>query len=184
MALENILRSSIVPYFPTSQPDTREEYYLPPSYVVPCQTSEPLHCQRGGQSTFVTLDISYPQIPFVGGLNDDACHPPCLTLPFPRSLPSPPLPFPDTSRYLRKIQRTTIVLSKKKFDIYSVQPQYGSIREQDERLAQSGPSEPSGNYANKIADRHFLPFDPAKIRKRAVRHHIKRHLRGELLINI
>jgi hypothetical protein len=144
VAFENILRSSIVqvPSFPTSQPDTREEYYLPQAYV-PYQTAEPRevdHCQRGGQSTFVNLNIPYPQTPFVGGLNDDACHPLCLALPPPRSPHSPlllisehpPLPPEIPTNHTRPFHER----KDQTFETYSVQLQDGSIEEQDERLAQ------------------------------------------------
>jgi hypothetical protein len=58
-ALENILRSSgiVAPPFPTSQADD----YHPPSYVVPCPTSEPqevVHFQQDGQG-YVDLDVSH-----------------------------------------------------------------------------------------------------------------------------
>ena len=136
IAFKNILCSSIVASFPTSQPDIREEYYLPPSQ---CQTSEPLgvdHCQRGGQST---LDVSYPaQIPFVGGLNNDACHPPCS--PVPRSLHSAPLlisghlPLPPVipTNHTRPFHER----KDEPFEHYSVKPHHDLFQEQDERLTQ------------------------------------------------
>ena len=38
---------------------------------------------------------------------------------------------------------------------------------------QDGPSEPSGSYAYRIADKHFRPLDPSKKRKCAVRRPIE-----------
>jgi len=130
IAFDNIIRSSIVPSFP-SQPDTREEYYLPPSYVVPCRTSEPLevdHCQQNGQRTFVG-DVN----------NQGDCHP-YLALPFPRSLHSPPLPIPGhlplppgiPTNHTRPFNEG----KGKIIDLNSIQPHHDLFTEQDERLPQ------------------------------------------------
>ena len=143
--LSNILRSSAAPSFSASQTDTCEEYYPPPSYMVPCPTSEPLevdHFQQG-QSAFVNLyPYQAPQFPVVGGLgeygNQYPYCPPCLALPFPPLSPFSSPPHSRTPPAAPGIQTNhTRPFHEGKDEVvepYPIQPQHDSFQEQDARL--------------------------------------------------
>jgi hypothetical protein len=113
-------RDSRISSIRLSQPHRRIPYYLSPSYVVPCPTTERLsvdHFQRGGQSAYFDLDMSYayqaPQFTVVGGLNDRGALRRVSLYPSPALFILLPSPFPDTSHCPRLFQQITPVLSTK-----------------------------------------------------------------------
>ena len=154
-ALENILHSysTIAPLFSTSHANTCEDY-LPPSSVIPYLTSEPQevdHFQQGSQG-YVALDAPnlYQVPPVVDGMDNPTgyenwqhpCHMPCLPLPFPSSLRSPPpppplpghLPLPpgNPTNYTGPFHKRKDQTLKR----YSVQPRHETFQEQVARSKQ------------------------------------------------
>jgi hypothetical protein len=169
------------------QPHRRIPYYLSPSYVVACPTTERLsvdHFQRGGQSAYFDLDMSYayqaPQFTVVGGLSDRDAIRRVSIYPSPAFFILAPSPFPDTSHCPWLLQQMTPVLSTK-VRMKMTPSQHDSFQENCEiegevfkvplpfegtvvliEALQDGPSEPSASYAHKIADKHFRPWIPSK----------------------